>query len=141
MQEKLIPLGMFIESVKSELLAYQTKHEGEPSLFELEEVEITASIITRWEAEAKVSVLAVGIGAGGKQEGSHSVRIKMRIPKHASSLPINIEPNREFVFDFDNLTIGNKKITPGGYKFKPVVTYQIAADDVEIPPKTELKTE
>ena len=80
MSKKLIPLATFIESIKSELLEYQTKHAGKPALFEISEIEITASVITKWESEAKASIFAVGIGAAGKQEGTHTVRMKMRIP-------------------------------------------------------------
>lgn len=80
MDEQQIPLGRFIESVKSELLSYQAAHKGEPGLFEINEIEITASVATKIDVGGKVEIFAVSLKAGGKEEGAHQVRIKMSIP-------------------------------------------------------------
>jgi len=64
-----------ISQVKRELLDYQTAHEGEEGLFEIRTVEIAATVTVKANADGKVSIGVVTVGAYVDGEHVHSVKL------------------------------------------------------------------
>lgn len=86
---QLIPLADFIESVKSEILAYQNKHQGEIALFVFDEVELEASVSTSIDANGKISIFAIAeFGGTTEQQGMHKVRIKFKMARGTGKLGV-----------------------------------------------------
>ena len=70
-----LQLDEFIASVKKELLDYQQKHEDEPVLFELKDVELEVTLTATYDGQGKVNLAVVELGSDISREHTHTVRL------------------------------------------------------------------
>lgn len=72
-------LDAFIASVKKELLDYQQKHEDEPVLFELKDVELEVTLTATYDGQGKVNLAVVEVGSDIAREHTHTVRLSFAV--------------------------------------------------------------
>lgn len=74
-------LQQLIRHVKTDLLAYQKEHRGEPALFDIQEVTLEATVATTIEPNGTVKLIVVELGSKATQATTHKVTIKLAVSK------------------------------------------------------------